>query len=248
MPLRETRRFKTKGFAISFGDFMLPLVGLAAIGLLFVAGKFFFFSDFQADRQQIVSIAPPDLHRVDAEESGATVAARNPNHSAAAEMNPNLGRSNSNINENINQNSAGIVTRDEEHDNRNHAASHQNATSGSVGAVGENAERETAREIIVVSAPEPEQRTNPNPEPVQTAQPAQAYWMVQIGAFSTNAAAQTALRRVVQDGHRATIVSGNRWHRVMVYAGPTNQDAVNLAAQLNRSGYVGAFTVPPARR
>jgi len=221
---------------------MLPLVGLAAIGLLFVAGKFFFFSDFQADRQPIhVSIGPPDSSRANAEGSGTSVVAQNPNNSRApvrANTGAALASNPGNIDiENRAQNSAGVVADDQSRDD----VAYQHTA---------NVIEETTREIIVVSSPE--SQPNPNPvsaasEPAQPAnvQPDRPYWMVQVGALSTNAAAQTLLNRVTQEGHRATIVSGGRWHRVLVYAGPTNQDASELATRLGRSGYQGAFTVPP---
>ena len=66
---RERRRFKTGGSVVSFGDLMLPLVGLIAIGLLFVAGKTFYFSYFQAERQPVpVTFTPLDAPRADAGE------------------------------------------------------------------------------------------------------------------------------------------------------------------------------------
>jgi len=232
---------------------MLPLVGLAAIGLLFMAGKFFFFSDIQADRQPIhVSVAPPDSSRVDAGESGASVTVRNPNSGRApAGANTETNLISPPDNANRTQNSA-VISDDQSLNN-------DNAYQRIAGSVGDNAGNvreesvqnpQDAREIIVISAPEVQSDQNSasvvsEPEQPVHVQPSQRYWMVQIGAFSTNAAAQTALRRVTQDGHRATIVSSGRWHRVMVYAGPTNQHAADLAAQLGRSGYQGAFAVPP---
>ena len=74
MPLRETRRFKTKGSVISFGDIMLPLVGIIAIVLLVVAGKFFFLSGTGGDQtplprlEDLSSVSPARGNPAQAEE------------------------------------------------------------------------------------------------------------------------------------------------------------------------------------
>ena len=251
MPLRETRRFKTKGFAISFGDFMLPLVGLVAIGLLFVAGKIFFFSDFQTNSQPIpVSIAPPDTSRADAEES-----ASGPSSEASTVVQiPSQGATTS---ANL------MLDLDDENRAQNTATDHQDQ-DGAPQSVNSSREENTenTREIIIITAaPEPtspqatpEQQPVPNVEPnpaasipAQPVQIQEANWMVQIGAYSTNAAAEAVLGRITQAGYRAIVVPGRTWNRVLVQAGPTRQDAMNLAARLGRTGYPGAFPVPPRR-
>lgn len=50
MTSRETRRYKQRGISISFGDIMLPLVGIVAVGLLVVAGKLFFLNGVRSER------------------------------------------------------------------------------------------------------------------------------------------------------------------------------------------------------
>lgn len=59
MASRETRRYKQKGISISFGDIMLPFVGIVAIGLLVVGGKLFFLSGVRPERSPV----PPARER-----------------------------------------------------------------------------------------------------------------------------------------------------------------------------------------
>ena len=54
MASRESRRYKRRGVSISFGDIMLPFVGIVAIGLLVVAGKLFFVSGVRVDRNAVL--------------------------------------------------------------------------------------------------------------------------------------------------------------------------------------------------
>lgn len=226
MSLRGTRRFKAKGFAISFGDFMLPLIGLAAIGLLFMAGRTFFFSDFQASRQSIpFSVAPPDIRRAEPEEHTGGV---------PSEASQVFSRTAPEI---IQSGAEPVGGHDID-----------GAYRGAGSAMAEDLREENTREIVMISAPEPEiiyEIISSQAAPPETEQP-QPYWMVQIGAFSTSTGAEAALRRITQDGYRARVISERRWHRVLVYAGPTNRDASSLAASLGRAGYTGAFAVPPS--
>lgn len=227
MPLRETRRFKTKSFAFSFGDFMLPLVGLAAIGLLLVAGRTFLFSDTQGDNTLNIvfpdtrSTISPDTLRANAEER-ASVTPEN-QHSAVLPGHANqVAPIGGNLildlaRENETQNSAYLIP----------------------GTPNPNVVRE---EIVVVSTITPQ---IVGPEPTQPSVYNATNWAVQVGAFSTLAAAESVVQRAARANHTATVLSGRRWHRVLVHAGPTRQDAVALAARLGQTGFPGAFIIEP---
>ena len=273
--LRETRRFKTKGFVISFGDLMLPLVGLVAIGLLFVAGKIFFLYDLQAESQPIpVTVAPPVMPRV-ADESVSEPSAE------TGPVMPEPSRQRVSAGGNL---VLDLVRNNNAQDN---AAADTNDSTEPNDAP-QSADGVNREEIIIVSTPalatpvqaEPQSMPQPQPQeqpqaqpslrPTETgsdvAEPAQpepaqpprqtqpertdtqpnrANWMVQVGAYSTRAAADAVLERLTQDGHTVTVNSSRTLHRVMVQAGPTRQDALNLASRLGQAGFPGAFIVPP---
>ena len=280
--LRETRRFKTKSFVVSFGDLMLPLVGLAAIALLLAAGKIFFFTDLQADSQPIpVTVAPPvtpipqagpntQTQRADASESVTKPLSQTqpvsppqaPDQRVAAGGNLLL---------DLSRDNSGSVP---QNPNPNDALQNSNSSK-----------EEVREEIIVVQitpptstpaqptqpAPiesEPPSQPSPTkpvesrpvaPKPPQPAQvqptqarpeatakqPEKTNWMVQVGAFSTSPAANSVLKQLTQAGHTAIVVPSRTLHRVLVQAGPTKQDALNLATRLGQTGFPGAFVVPP---
>jgi cell division protein FtsN len=91
-----------------------------------------------------------------------------------------------------------------------------------------------------------EKRTPPPAPEIKSAPtPTKPSWMVQVGAFSTQAAANAVSQRITKAGHSATVVAGKNLHRVLVQAGPTREDALTLATQMSQSGFQGAFIVPP---
>jgi hypothetical protein len=57
------KRYKSRGFVISFGDIMLPLIGVVAIGLLLLAGRFFFTSDFHPNLAALPVMALPQREK-----------------------------------------------------------------------------------------------------------------------------------------------------------------------------------------
>jgi len=259
LPLRETRRFKTKGFTVSFGDFILPLVGLVAIVLLFVAGKIFLFSDLQLDSQPIPNISPPDIPRVTINPEATRVNAGE-SSSVARIAQPSSHRVASGDN----------LVLDFGPENRPLSAVLTDGDQDGAYQSVDNSREEIAREIIVVSPPAPMPAPTPaptqavTPSPTQQPRPTPAAsrpaqqqvqptgtatrnWMVQVGAFSTNVAADAVVEQLTEAGHTVTVDSGRTLHRVLVQAGPTRQDAMNLAARLAQSGFSGAFIVPPRR-
>jgi len=259
---------------ISFGDFMLPLVGLVAIGLLLIAGKIFFFSDFQPDSPPIPkTVAPPVIPKTPRADAGEGVSVSKPPSEVQPVTKPQppsrgtggnlvLDLAQNNTQNNVTQDKPGVAPNN----------SNRNGTPQS------NAGRE---EIIVVQTPPPPPREQPqasqpqarpaqtpprpalqprpsqrpvSPKPVESkpaqpekpaAQPDKPNWMVQVGAFSTPSAAETVLERVTKTGHTAAVFSGKTLHRVLVQAGPTKQDALNLATKLGHGEFPGAFVVPP---
>lgn len=96
------------------------------------------------------------------------------------------------------------------------------------------------------NAPAPAKREVPERTVAKETKPAS--WQVQVGAFSAKASATDVSRKLSQSGYKVSILSGVRFHRVMVQAGPTRQDAVTVASRLEKEGFVGSFPVPPVSR
>lgn len=102
-----------------------------------------------------------------------------------------------------------------------------------------------SRTQVPKSPAPPVQQPRPAPKiitvPVQQA----PMWTVQIGAFSTREAAEAVSQQAGKSGYKAKIISGKTMHRVLLEAGTTRDDALSLATKLSKSGFQGAFIVPP---
>ena len=68
---------------------------------------------------------------------------------------------------------------------------------------------------------------------------------VQVGAFSTKESASEVSQKLSQSGYKVSILSGVRFHRVVVQAGSSRQDALTLASRLHKEGFPDAFSIPP---
>jgi len=75
--------------------------------------------------------------------------------------------------------------------------------------------------------------------------PGNSSWHVQVGAFSTKESASEVSRKLSQSGYKVSILSGVRFHRVVVQAGSSRQDALTLASRLHKEGFPDAFSIPP---
>lgn len=282
MTARETRRYKHRGVTISFGDIMLPLVGIVAIGLLVVAGKLFFVSGVRSERSSVpiqerpmapsepLQTEPPVSEQEaipvsvseDAEEAASPTRAVSP--SAAEGTEGNLpGPRRASIAIDVLAIPYGSAPLDDKAGTQA-GASEKKAASP----------KPEPKRVQVVALPAPKPSASPPPQAPKTrnvpaASPSKntpapakrepqgkvapketktASWQVQVGAFSAKASATEVSRKLSQSGYKVSILSGVRFHRVMVQAGPTRQDAVNVASRLEKEGFVGSFPVPPVSR
>jgi len=247
---------------------MLPVVGIIAVGLLFVAGKFFFSPGFRSNRPSLpldvtaLPRAPREEKRASAEENNAIqqqpVSVQN-NFSPA--MSPNVP---SNIASDVPFNmSSGMSS------NREIAAMSPAAGVAEEQRTSQGDELRLAspvRETVVVvpsSVPRPttpptSQREPIRPKQTRSAPPSQralqtavsqnSGWRVQLGAFATQAAAERLSREVTTKvGYSPFIISNanKTLHRVLIRSGTTREEANRLAAKMIQAGFRDAFVVSP---
>ena len=251
MPLRETRRFKTRGVVRSFGDFMLPVVAVVALLLLGIAAWRFFFA---------CPTVPMTPHTPLTQELSAGRSTRlEPNQAEAGQTR--------------NMFSSGVVERPSvplasvaapprrvlEMDplavpipvRSERSVSYSSTARPAVAQTPPRPAKEqpTPQRVIPRQATSAPSATSREPTKVTVPQ-AQTQaklsgWMVQVGAFSNKAAAEAVMQRFIKAGYTAAVTSTQTLHRVLVQAGSTREAAELLAARLGQSGYQGAFIVPP---
>ncbi len=301
MTSREARRYKSRGFSISFGDIMLPLVGVVAVGLLVVGGKLFFLNGARSERRASPVVAakeeahvadpagPGDLQPLPAMTSGGAPEGTEASSSLAVAP-PDSPGSSEGVLPSPRRTSLAMDVLAIPYGNTSPGAIDKKEGRGEKKAEAKVEAKKAAprkseskRVEVVVSSPpanngakqggsasspapkkisynRPPAKSVPAPSkaPAKTAPPPVAppaprkteggEWRVQVGAFSTKEAAAETSRKLSQSGYKASVVSGPKFHRVLVHAGATRQDASSLISRLAKAGFSGAFSIPPTSR
>ena len=228
MSTRESRRLKERRSIIPFGDIMLPVIGLVAVGLLVAGVKLFFQpgSDRKYEPVMSAASAPADPQQGKAA-PGAEKAAP-----AAAQSS-------------VRQEGAAVPS-----------PSPSKTRSGVMVAVpapsGEEEKTEQARSGSSAPSPSQELRKQPSkaqksqetanaPEDAGTPPQASGGWSVQLGAFASRGGAEAVRQKAVNAGFKATVAASRTgektMYRVTVPAGKERSDADALAAKLKKAGF-----------
>lgn len=213
MSTRESRRLKEKRSIIPFGDIMLPVIGLAAVGLLIVGVKLFFLSGpkipeykpmIYANAQTKVPEALPPV-------KGAVTVAESP----PAASPPSAGKT---------VLAAPVGSKG--------AGASQTATTVTA---------KTSPVAAPPSAASQKTKASPQPTPKPASTPANSKWGVQIGSFGAKNSAETVKQQAAKAGYTAVVtsavVNGKTYFRVTVPAGNDRNSANNLAKNLEKAGF-----------
>ena len=74
-------------------------------------------------------------------------------------------------------------------------------------------------------------------------------WRVQVGAYTSKAGAQEAANKIKKAGYSAVVYSNpaSKHFKVWVQGGASKKAADNVAKAMQRLGYKGSFSFPPAK-
>ena len=221
---RVRREIKKRRILPSFGDLVLPIVSIAAVGLLIIAGRQFFINgvktspgitstrayadspaliaERQKEREREKAAVPPKTQTVSAE-----VAAPKDNEVVLAEVIP---------------------------------------------------------AVPLVTTPKPVNTPAPKTQavsiPVETEEPAKPkvqvekipmnkQWRVQIGAYTSRAGAQAAVKKLRAAGYKGVIYQNpaSKHFKVWLEGGPTKFYADRIVEAMKKLGYKSSFSFPPAK-
>ena len=234
---RFRRGFKKRGILPSFGDLVLPIVSIAAVGLLVLAGRQFFINGLQTSPEITSTRAYADSPALLAEREREE-AAENPVAPAVKDVPP------------VTAPAKGITVAAE-----NSSAVNPPQTTPQTPA------QAPAKPAIAVAQPsitapaktpapapkaEPEK---PKPAPKVEQLPANKQWRVQVGAYPSKAAADTAAKKIRAAGYKAVVYKNPDSKYVKVWveeAGPTKFYADRIADQMKKLGFKSSFAFPPA--
>jgi cell division protein FtsN len=256
---------KSRGFTLSFGDIMLQLIGIVAMALLFIAGRLFFFSESRSAAASLPVIKETSV-KTQTTQPPVPISNNQPPTQAAQpvvalpiptpiSVTPPENFSDKPAAQNNTAKTQAIP------DSANtdivlavpyKPAAQTKPITAPVTVVPVESKTKAAASSPTQApaqrpAPKPTpavQRPAPKPTPAVQPSPAKSTptWIVQVGAFSTAAAAGARSKELSSDGYLVSVVSGARLHRVLVRGGATRASASAIAAKIGQ----GAFVVPPS--
>jgi cell division protein FtsN len=245
---------------------MLPLVGVVAIGFLVVAGKLFFFSTSE-EKSSPLPILQPLLPQPDPVPQGGNTSETNDAPIFIANEEPAIKEPA--VEELVVENSSTVanaipVPIPSSSDGQERRS---DPFGGALDIRDVPSEDEPENNnVVVVVPPRPRPAPVPAPAPIRNSQtqnrtptpptpappaptpnpePAKPSWMVQVGAFSTQAAADAFSQQVTKAGYKATVVSSRTLHRVLVQGEDSREATLALATRMSQNGFRGAFIVTP---
>ncbi|MBR1604372.1 MAG: SPOR domain-containing protein [Synergistaceae bacterium] len=223
----KSHSYKKRKSMFSFGDVILPFVGILAVIMLLFAAKVFFFDSLPSSNNnlygssQSVPKISPDVK--------ANILFPAAGEASAQEQEPE------NENLELNNNAAKIDVTSEPVNNNKQAA---NKNTSQVNNNSKQAVNNNTRQV------NNKQAINNNVKQVNSNNK-QAQWRVQVGAYGSKKAANEIIEKLAKAGYTATSFAVSRHHKVWVQAGNTKQEAERTAAKLKKIGYPGSYVIAP---
>ncbi len=218
MATRESRRLKEKRSVVPFGDIMLPVIGLVAVGLLIVGVKMFFLSGDKSStyNSPVVRTRPAVPQKAPPKGVLPTPAEPSPPTERKTE-----GKGGGEVALAVPTGSSGKAAPAAQE--KSPIASPPESKSGGA-----------------VRKPQPQKPSVPVQKP-RTPSMKDSRWGVQIGSFTSRDSAESLRQQVSKSGYStaitAAVVGGKTFYRVTVAAGKERSSAVSLSSTLKQAGY-----------
>ena len=228
MSRRATNRrgLKKRGIFPSFGDMVLPIVGISALVLLVLAGRHFFVSGIKTSPEITSTQAYANSPAIMAERSKTQPPAENTQPPSTETANNKTDDTGAN-------------------DNMILAVSENNVNpplSEVKPAVSQPVTRtETPKKTTTVPARTPAKMTDLPPE---------KQWRVQVGAYPSKAEAEKIVKRIRREGFKARIYQNpaSKHVKVWVEAGENKYQAGLMVQAMKKLGFKSSFSFPPMKQ
>ena len=217
---RMRRGIRKRGILPSFGDIVLPVVSVAAVGLLVLAGRQFFING--------MNTAPEITSTKAYAEAPALIAEREKEQEASLPVAETL------------------PAADEapKPDEETLAAAEPMPP---VIVPAKTTEPEPAKKA---SAPAKTSAPAKKAEPAKAAAvPMDKQWRVQVGSYGSKSAAEEAAKKLKKAGYKAVVYKNpaSKYVKVWVEGGPTKFYADKVVTAMKKLGYKTSFAFPPAK-
>ena len=214
------RGLKKRGVLPSFGDMILPIVGVFAVVLLIIFGRQFFINGMNSSpgiaSTRAYAEAPAILAELERSRQEAEPAAEKVSEALSEDL---------------------AVSKDEQEDLFALAVAVQEKPLPPVQAP-------AVKKQTTSSAAKTPAKTQAGSSSVDNKQ-----WRVQVGAYTTKVGAQDAANKIKKAGYSAVVYSNpaSKHFKVWVAGGSDKKAADNVVKAMQKLGYKGSFSFPPAK-
>ena len=228
------RNVKRRGVLPSFGDMILPVVGVAAVGLLIIAGRQFFLNGFKTS---------PGISSTRAyAESPALIAEREnklesemllPPVSTDAAKNEIEKNENDKANEHDDFIAMAVAVQAPAPQASPHVKLQPSKTQNQIQTSKKISSKSTSSSVVMKTKTKPAaEKSNSNPSS------SSKQWRV-----------QEAVKKINKAGYKATIYQNpaSKHFKVWVQGGASKSSAEKVAQAMQKIGYKGSFAFPPAK-
>ena len=227
MSRRTTNRrgIKKRSILPSFGDIVLPIVGVAALGLLILGGRQFFVNGMKSSPGITSTQAYAD--------SPAIMAERERQLPAAAK---------------ITEPSSDLTAADKASRENTVLAMADNPAAPAIADV-KPAVSQPSKPQPPAPAKKPE--TSSKPAPLKPSKlPESKQWRVQTGAYDSREGAEKAVKKIKSAGFKARVYQNpaSKYFKVWVVAGESKYQAGLVVDAMKKLGYKSAFSFPPMKQ
>lgn len=247
------RGIKRRGILPSFGDIVLPIVSVAAVCLLVLAGRQFFINGTKtspevtstrayadapaliAEREQEEKLMPPVAKVIPANSQ--------PEEEILPSVSETLTDAQPAKDVNVKAPSVSVSTAKApaktSTSSSTSASSTQKKASASTSTPA--AQKKTSTSTAKAATPAPAKSTS---------LPKEKQWRVQTGAYGTKQAAQEAAKKIRAAGYKAEVYSNpaSKHVKVWVYSGGDKAAANRVVEAMKKLGYKTSFAFPPAAK
>lgn len=242
----KSHSYKKRKSMFSFGDVILPVVGILAVIMLLFAAKVFFFDSLPSSGNLYVPKVQPEEDIIQAANAQEQEQKQESEAEAGAVAEAEVGRESAENSEPENfifensNNTANIEVTAEpiNNNNNNQAASQADSKAAAVNNIlrPQNDNKQNNSQANNKAVNNSAQYKNNN---------AQVLWRVQVGAYGSKKAAEEIIAKLAKAGYRATHFAVSKYHKVWVQAGNTKQEAERAAERLKKLGYKGSYVIAP---
>ena len=227
------RGLKKRGVLPSFGDMVLPIVGVSAVVLLVIFGRQFFLNGLKSS---------PGITSTKAYAEAPAILAELERKEAEAVKLPEA------ISSDVVAKSEDIKEPEEDLFALAVAVQTQKPVSSKPApAVQTTKKTTTAKSSSNAAAKKSAAPAKSSASKSKTVDPKQ--WRVQIGAYTSKAGAQDAANKIKKAGYSAIVYSNpaSKHFKVWVAGGADKRAADNVVKAMQKLGYKSSFSFPPAK-